>query len=64
MHHKNLVSSNNFKNLLCSWEAPSVSDYQMTSYELSYKLVDQFDYYPGYGEVLGIFTLLFKNTAV
>ena len=44
-------------NLLCTWEAPSVSDYQVTSYELSYKLVDGFDYYPGYGEVLGIFTL-------
>ena len=45
------------KNLFCTWEAPSVSDYQVTSYELSYKLVDGFDYYSGYGEVLGIFTL-------
>ena len=45
------------KNLFCTWEAPSLSDYQVTSYELSYKLVDGFDYYPGYGEMLGVFTL-------
>ena len=45
------------KNLFCAWEAPSISDYQVTSYELSYKLLDGFDYYPGYGEVLGVFTL-------
>ncbi len=39
--------------LLCSWDHPvPPDDYYIAGYQISYKLADGFDYYPGYGTVL------------
>ena len=39
--------------LSCSWKHPETADYYVTEYQLKYRLIDGFDYYPGYGEELG-----------
>ena len=43
--------------LLCTWVHPVVINHELQSYTLSYRLLDGFDYYPGYGRTLGIATL-------
>lgn len=41
--------------LNCTWQAPALTDhYSILDYELTYKLADGFDYYPGYGDILGM----------
>ena len=39
--------------LSCSWKHPETADYYVTEYQLKYRLIDGFDYYPGYGKQLG-----------
>ena len=40
--------------LLCSWSDPDTPNgYEVSQYELKYRLADGFDYYPGYGTELG-----------
>ena len=39
--------------LSCTWSTPVLIEHTITSYQLSYRLADGFDYYPGYGETLG-----------
>ena len=37
--------------LSCTWEPPVLSDQMLLEYQLSYELIDGFDYYPEYDEV-------------
>ena len=44
--------------LLCSWDHPVLpDDYYIEGYQISYRLADGFDYYPGYGTVLNRISL-------
>ena len=43
--------------LSCTWMDPIISNYDLEYYSLSFRLMDGFDYYPGYGTTLGTETL-------
>ena len=44
--------------LSCSWDHPvPPNDYYIEGYQISYRLADGFDYYPGYGTVLNRISL-------
>ena len=44
-------------NLHCTWLPPQVTDYDVKSYTIKYRLAEGFDYYPGYGTTLGVIPL-------
>ena len=43
--------SPNSSTLSCTWEPPVLSDQTLIEYQLSYRLLDGFDYYPEYDQV-------------
>ena len=47
----------NSSSLSCTWSTPVLINHNITSYQLSYRLADGFDYYDDYGETLGSFDL-------
>ena len=50
----NSTSPNSFT---CTWNSPNANDWSTVRYELSYGLLEKFDYYPGYGEPFEIINL-------
>ena len=42
---------------MCTWSPLVIIDHVVINYQLNYKLFDGFDYYPGYGQILGSFSL-------
>ena len=43
--------------LMCTWNRPELNGSNLVEYQLSYGLVEKFDYYPGYGEAFEQVTL-------
>ena len=48
--------------LYCTWLPPEVVEYDIQNYTFRYRLAEGFDYYPGYGTTLGMFT--FESTTL